>query len=89
MKFVKSEIYVANYPKAFDNETMSEAEILFEKRGAVTAIANEMRVPIGTVWCWKRDGAIPEWRRPAVLNAVRRLDLHLPPEVYAYLATAA
>lgn len=67
---------------------MSEVESLFAERKRVSEIAREMRTPIGTVWCWKKKGEIPPWRRPAVLDAIRRLDIDVEPEVVAYLAKA-
>lgn len=46
-----------------------------------------MRCPVGTVFSWKKSGSIPPWRRPAVLEAVRRLKYELPADVLAYLAS--
>lgn len=68
---------------------MQIVESIFAGRGRVSSIAREMRSPIGTVWMWKKNGAIPRWRRPAVLAAVQRLDIQIPPETIAYLAKDA
>lgn len=67
---------------------MSEVRILFAERTRVTAIANEARIPVKTVWSWKKKGVIPPWRRGPVLDAVRRLGLEVPNDVLAYLARA-
>ncbi|MYL97225.1 hypothetical protein GR702_05495 [Novosphingobium sp. FGD1] len=66
---------------------MSEIESLFAERKRVSAIAREIRAPVGTVWAWKKNGAIPPWRRPSVLAAVNRLGIDVPAETIAYLAT--
>ncbi len=68
---------------------MTEVDVLLGPRKQVAAIAQEMRTPYATVWSWKKSGSIPDWRRPYVLDAVRRLKLDLPAEVIAYLARAA
>jgi len=68
---------------------MSVVESLFGERTRVTAIAREMRAPVKTVWCWKKKGEIPPWRRPAVLAAVQRLELDVSAEAIAYLAKAS
>lgn len=66
---------------------MSEIENLFAERKRVSAIARELRAPIGTVWAWKKNGSIPAWRRPSVLAAVNRLGIEVPAETIAYLAS--
>lgn len=61
-------------------------DALFGPRGRLTLFAKEMRVPVGTVFCWKRERGIPVWRRAKVLDAVRRLRIDVPADVIAYLA---
>lgn len=68
---------------------MSDISTLFAERKRVAAIAAEMRCPFQTVYSWKKKGSIPPWRRPAVLDAIRRLEIDVPPELLAYLAKAA
>lgn len=68
---------------------MFEVDELFRERKRLSAIAREMRCPIGTVFSWKKKGAIPPWRRPAVLDAVRRLNIETSPSVLLYLAQAS
>jgi hypothetical protein len=62
---------------------------LLGPRGRLTAFAREMSCPVGTVFSWKQARSIPAWRRPAVLDAVRRMKIEVPVEVIAYLADAA
>lgn len=59
---------------------------IFSKHGRVSKIARELRRPVGTVFEWKKNGAIPDWHRAAVLDAVRRMRLKLATETIAYLA---
>lgn len=66
---------------------MSAVETLFSERKRLSAIANEIRTPVATVWSWKKKGSIPTWRRPSVLAAVNRLGIEVPAETIAYLAT--
>jgi hypothetical protein len=66
---------------------MSPVADLFAERSRLSRIAEEMRCPVGTVFSWKKSGSIPPWRRPAVLEAVRRLKYELPADVLAYLAS--
>lgn len=61
---------------------------LFASRGNMTALAGEMRCPVQTVHSWKRKGSVPSWRRSAVLDAVRRLNLEVSPDLLVYLNTA-
>jgi hypothetical protein len=65
---------------------MSHIAPLFAERRRLTAIANEIRAPIGTVWVWKKNGSIPQWRRASVLAAINRLGIDVPAETIAYLA---
>lgn len=62
---------------------------LFAPRGRVTEIANEMHLSPKTVWQWKKDGAVPEWRRQPLLAALGRLKIAVPPELLSYLALGA
>jgi hypothetical protein len=43
---------------------------------------------VQTIWDWTRKGNIPHWRRPAVIEAAKKLPEPLPAELLAYLASA-
>lgn len=65
---------------------MSLITPLFSERKRLTAIANEIRTPVATVWSWKKKGEIPRWHRASVLAAVNRLGIEVPLDTLAYLA---
>lgn len=64
---------------------MHVVEELLAQRGRQTSIAREMRCPSKTVHSWATKRHIPEWRRSAVLGAVRRLDITISSEALQYL----
>lgn len=68
---------------------MPEVADLFAERKRVAALAAEMRCPFQTVYSWKRKGDIPPWRRPAVLDAIRRLEIDVSPATLVYLTQGA
>lgn len=41
--------------------------------GGVTAVSNEIGIPITTVHSWKRTGFVPRWRVPALVSLAERL----------------
>ena len=61
---------------------------IFVAMGESTAIATAMGLPIQTVNSWKTSGNIPSWRRPPLLDAAKRGDCQLAPDLLAYLASA-
>jgi hypothetical protein len=65
---------------------MSDVEEILAPRGRISAIARNIKVPVGTVWCWRKNGSIPIWRRMAVLEAVKRLEFDIPDSAITYLA---
>jgi hypothetical protein len=69
---------------------MSEVHAIFDAFGGPTPIAKATGFPVQTVCDWRKKGdpEIPPWRRPAVLDAAKRLDISLPPEAIAYLASS-
>lgn len=67
---------------------MTLVERIFEALGGVTAIARETGNPVQTVHSWKAEGNIPHWRRAAVIEAAKRLDKALPPDLLAYLVSS-
>jgi hypothetical protein len=51
-------------------------------------LADATGIPMKTVFSWKEEPAnIPEWRRPAVIDAARREKIQLPAEAWEYLAS--
>lgn len=66
---------------------MTIVERIFDALGGATAIARETGNPVQTVHSWKVEGNIPHWRRAAVIEAAKRLDKTLPPDLLAYLVS--
>lgn len=66
---------------------MHIVDAIFEALGEATKIATATDLPVQTVHSWKAGGNIPNWRRPAVAEAARRLNKSLTPEMAAYLAS--
>lgn len=60
---------------------------IFKAIGGATVIATQTGDPVQTVHDWLAYGNIPHWRRPAVVDAARRLDKQLDPDMLAYLAS--
>jgi hypothetical protein len=66
---------------------MTLVKRIFVTLGGPTAIARETGDPVQTVHSWKVKGNIPHWRRAAVIEAAKRLDKTLPPDLLAYLVS--
>lgn len=66
---------------------MTIVESIFKALGEATAIARETGDPVQTVHSWKAKGNIPHWRRAAVIEAAKRMEKPLPPDLLAYLGS--
>jgi hypothetical protein len=66
---------------------MAIVETIFRELGEATAIARETGDPVQTVHSWKAKGNIPHWRRAAVIEAAKRMEKTLAPELLAYLGS--
>ena len=44
------------------------ARQIIMRLGGITAVANELGVPVSTVSSWGRSNRIPEWRQPALMR---------------------
>lgn len=67
---------------------MTNIDSIFEAFKGPTKIARATGDPVQTVHSWKVKQSIPPWRRPQVLDAARRLEIDLPTEAIAYLASS-
>jgi hypothetical protein len=56
---------------------------VFQKFGGIRPMAARLGVPSSTVKSWHTKQFIPEWRRPAVLDAAKRLGIGLLAEEVA------
>jgi hypothetical protein len=62
------------------------AEIFAAFDNSPTKLSRAIGVKVQTVFDWSKAPVnIPEWRRAAVLDAVRKTDAALSPETMAYL----
>jgi len=62
------------------------AEIFAAFGNSPTKLSRAIGVKVQTVFDWSKAPVnIPEWRRAAVLDAVRKADADLSPETLAYL----
>lgn len=66
---------------------MTVAAQIIQALGGPTAIHRETGIPVQTIWDWKRNGNIPHWRRPAVIEVAKKLSDPLPADMLAYLAS--
>lgn len=67
---------------------MHIVESIFVALGGTSTVATELRAPVQTVSSWRSKRAVPDWRRPALLDVARRRQANLSPEAWAYLAGA-
>ena len=62
------------------------AEIFAAFGNSPTKLSRAIGVKVQTVFDWSKAPVnIPEWRRAAVLEAVRKNNIALSPETFAYL----
>lgn len=65
---------------------MNVVHAIFKAFKGPTGLADATRLPMKTVFSWKEEPAnIPPWRRPVVLEAIRRERVELPQPVIEYL----
>jgi hypothetical protein len=62
---------------------MTIAANIVGKLGGPTKLHRETGIPVQTIWDWTRKGNIPHWRRPAVIEAAKKLPEPLPAELPA------
>lgn len=60
--------------------TKAQVVALFEAFDGPSQLAAAISVPVTTAHTWKRKGAIPSWRLPAVVAAALARGIEVPPK---------